>query len=75
MADAARLLPIFGLVLFLLPSLWVPGNEQGATVRGAIYLFVVWALLIALAALISRRLGATEPAPEDPAPDPALPGD
>ena len=52
--DAARLLPVLGLVLLLLPMLWAPAVR--ATVADAIYLFVVWVALIAAAAALARRL-------------------
>jgi len=58
LADAARLLPVLGLVLFLLPVLW---TGSGGTAGGVIYLFGVWALLIVAVARISRRLAAAEP--------------
>ncbi len=79
--DAARLLPFAGLVLFLLPILWQPAaTAEPDTGRGAIYLFLVWALLIAAAFLVSRRILGGEPMPPDraamsggpqSAPDPA----
>lgn len=37
--DAARLLPVLGLLLLILPAL---GREIGAHARDAIYLFTVW---------------------------------
>lgn len=55
--DAARLLPVIGLFLMLLPVLWAPQNTFSRdTAPDGIYLFVVWALLIAVAMLISRSL-------------------
>lgn len=57
--DAARLVPVFGVVLFLLPGLWHPGpGAARTTAPDAIYLFAVWAALVAAAALLSRRLVA-----------------
>lgn len=65
LADAARLLPVVGVFLFLVPVLWHTGaTEAPDTGRGAIYLFAVWALLIAGAALLARRLGS-EDQPDD----------
>lgn len=61
LGDAARLLPIVGAVLFMLPILWA---GTGATARGVIYLFVVWAILILVMAILSRRLSDTEPKSE-----------
>ncbi|WP_232829296.1 hypothetical protein [Tropicimonas sp. IMCC34043] len=51
--DAARLLPAFGTVLVLLPILWA--REHG-TANGAVYLFLVWAVLVLAAAILARRL-------------------
>ena len=50
MRDAARLLPVLGLLLMLLPAL---GRDSSGDVRDAIYLFVLWALLIAAAAALA----------------------
>ncbi len=57
LADAARMLPVLGLVLFLVPVLW-PAAETGGpgTGRGGLYLFAAWAGLILAAALIARPL-------------------
>jgi hypothetical protein len=55
--DAARLLPIFGMFLILLPVLWPPiGPDIPATAREAVYLFVIWFGLVVGAALLARRL-------------------
>ena len=54
--DAARLMPAFGTVLFLLPVLWILGERQVSTARGMIYMFVAWLALIGLAGLLARRL-------------------
>ena len=68
--DAARLLPVIGVFLMLLPVLWAPQDTfHRDTAPDGIYLFVVWAVLIGLAMLISRSLSATD---ED---DPEAPGD
>jgi hypothetical protein len=61
MMDAARLLPVLGVLLFLVPLLWAPDPaEPAATSRGVIYIFAVWAGLIAAAAWISRYLARSE---------------
>jgi hypothetical protein len=60
--DAAKLLPVVGIVLFLMPILWA---GQGATAGGLVFLFVVWALLIFVMAALSRRLSESEPKPND----------
>ncbi len=66
--DAARLLPVLGLVMIMMPVLWVSGTSGGAgsTARGAVYLFTIWALLIVLAAMLARRLSGPL-GPEDSA--------
>jgi hypothetical protein len=55
--DMARLLPVLAAVLFVLPLIWkLAGNDGRGTSDVVIYLFVVWSGLIAVAAIISRRL-------------------
>lgn len=70
LGDAARLLPLLGVFLFAVPILWPrgPGEEAARAgmeaagaeaVRGSvatIYVFGVWALLIAAAFWLSRAL-------------------
>lgn len=50
--DAARLLPIVGAFLFLLPLLWA----GGMTSSGILYIFGIWIVLIAISGLLSRPL-------------------
>ena len=65
MRDAARLLPVAGLFLFLLPMLWAPAaTEARDTAPDGIYLFVIWAGLVAVAALMAP--GLADPAGDDP---------
>ncbi|MDE3027743.1 MAG: hypothetical protein KGH84_05040 [Paracoccaceae bacterium] len=57
MMDAARLLPVLGVFLFMLPILWGPlATAARSTAVDGVYLFLVWPALIFLAYLISRRL-------------------
>ncbi|MEM6276600.1 MAG: hypothetical protein AAF714_06585 [Pseudomonadota bacterium] len=56
LTDAARTLPVIGGVLILLPLLWTKGAEGVTTVSAFIYVFCIWALMIALAAVIARPL-------------------
>ncbi|QDY68521.1 hypothetical protein [Qingshengfaniella alkalisoli] len=58
LVDAWRMLPIFGLLLFLMPLLWGLGNEaeQPGLAVQTIYLFVVWFLLVAFGAVIAIAL-------------------
>ena len=71
--DAARILPVAGFVLLMLPMLWARGDGTGIAGE-ALYLFLVWAALIAGAALIARPLGrgtvaeASRPVPAAEAP-------
>jgi hypothetical protein len=55
MMDAARLLPLFGAALLLVPVFWNLGHPTSA---GAVYLFAVWLGLIVLTAALARRLAA-----------------
>lgn len=56
--DAARLLPVLGVVLILLPGLWHPAETVAPdTGRGGLYLFAVWIGLILAAFLTARGLG------------------
>lgn len=55
LTDGARVLPVLGFVLILLPALWSISGTSG-TAGEAVYLFVLWILLIGVAALISRPL-------------------
>ena len=55
--DMARLLPVVAAVLFVLPLIWkLAGNQGRGTSDVMIYLFAIWCGLIAVAAIISRRL-------------------
>jgi len=55
--DAARLVPVFGAFLILLPILWAPGSTSARDTAGdGIYLFVVWAGLIGVAAILAPAL-------------------
>lgn len=61
--DGARLLPLAGVFLFLLPILWAPAETVTRdTARDGIYLFVVWGVLIAVAAVLAPGLGTGEEA-------------
>lgn len=48
--DAARLLPVVGVLLLLLPMLWVPEAELRLTSGDVLYFFGVWLILIGAAA-------------------------
>ena len=64
--DAARLLPLFGAFLVLLPIAWAPAlTSPRDTAPDGIYLFAVWAGLIVAAALMARHLRGDEAGPAD----------
>ena len=56
MADAARLLPLAGGILFCVPLLWKTADGGARTVGAMIYVFGLWVLLVAVSALVSRHL-------------------
>ena len=65
--DAARMLPLLGAVLWLLPLLFGMDGESPKTSEAMLYVFGVW-VVMALAALgLSLRLD-TEPGPGGEAP-------
>lgn len=61
LGDAAKVLPVIGVALLLLPILWA---DDATTAGGILFIFSVWAMLIAAAALISRRLSDYDPMSE-----------
>ncbi len=72
-ADAARLLPVMGVVLFWLPLLGAGAEAQARrAASGGVYLFTVWAGLIVAAALLARPLSReqTDGQPGHPSSDP-----
>lgn len=58
LSDAARFLPVLGIFLLLLPILWA---DAATTAGGIIYIFSIWAILIASTGVIARRLSDAEP--------------
>ncbi|MEM1375604.1 MAG: hypothetical protein AAGF78_14625 [Pseudomonadota bacterium] len=60
LSDAARTLPVVGGVLILLPLLWTQGLNGVSTVSAFLYIFGIWALMIALAIAIARPLSRRE---------------
>lgn len=72
LVDVARLLPLLGVILLLVPLLW-PGSDENAVASGRAavlpmseaisYIFAVWAILILAAALFglaARHWGEDE---------------
>jgi hypothetical protein len=54
--DAARLLPIVGVFLLVLPTLWVADGRIHLSGADLVYFFTVWLLLVVIAAVFSRGL-------------------
>ena len=63
--DAARLLPVLGLFLLLLPLLWAPDARMSLSSVDVIYFFAVWLVLIVLAAAFAAGLRGGDGARED----------
>ena len=69
--DAARMLPVLGLILWLIPLMWrrEPGQAGGMAAAVA-FVFAGWVLLIVLTGLVVRRLrpdAGDDADPEGPA--------
>ena len=54
--DAARLLPVVGGLLWMIPLLWPRGPDGQLISVVLLYIFGVWAGLIGLALVLSRLL-------------------
>ncbi len=55
--DAALLVPVLGVILWIVPLLWSAAPDGAPTGRFAIvYIFGAWVLLIILTAFISKSL-------------------
>jgi hypothetical protein len=66
LADAARILPVLGMVLVVLPMLWAPADDgTRSTALDGIYLFAIWGALIGAAALLAPRLDTAPPDARD----------
>ncbi|WP_415182396.1 hypothetical protein [Phaeovulum sp.] len=56
--DAAKMLPVLGVVLIMIPALWLPAETVAPdTGRGTVYLFIVWFFLVCAAFGLSWGLG------------------
>ena len=55
--DAARLLPVIGFFLFILPVLATSGSDSVTTAGGFVFVFSIWGILIVASALLSLWLG------------------
>lgn len=60
LGDAARVLPVLAMLLVLVPVWWVPRSVSYAA--GAVWFFVLWAVLIAAVWALHRALLRAEAA-------------
>ena len=63
--DAARLLPILGMLLLLLPLLWTDEARPSLSSGDVIYFFCVWLGLIGLAAAFAQGLNRGDTTEEE----------
>lgn len=67
LTDAARLLPLVGIILFMIPLMW--GEREGeapSTATAGLYVFGVWVCLIVAGFFLALRLKRTEPFSQRP---------
>ena len=58
LVDAIRILPFLGLILWMLPLTWErEGPSTISTSSATVYIFLVWFVLILLAAISAAVLG------------------
>ncbi|MCF7699820.1 DUF6611 family protein [Loktanella sp. M215] len=66
--DVARMLPVAGAVIWLLPLMWTrPAGQTGGMAAAVVFVFAGWTLLIVLTAVVSRRIrvdSATDVSPD-----------
>ena len=60
--DAARILPIVGLLLWLVPLIWPDVGEDGAisTSQATLYVFAIWIALIGVGGFLAWRMSPSE---------------
>ena len=65
--DGARLLPIVGFVLWMLPLIWPAKGAEGAiaTSNATLYIFAIWIGLILLGAYLAIRMAPSEAGDEN----------
>lgn len=62
--DVARVLPLLGIILWLLPLLW--RGDAGKTGGTLIYIFVIWSVLVILSAVVATRIKVDKSAHDTP---------
>lgn len=62
--DTIRALPVLGMLLWAIPLLWSQGEAGPKTSSALIFVFVVWIVLVAFAALLIQRLQRVPDNPE-----------
>jgi hypothetical protein len=68
LVDAARALPVLGLLLWLLPLLWSVPEDGPSASTAMIYIFSIWiGLPLVSGALVFAMKRLRDPAAEDPA--------
>lgn len=67
--DAARILPVLGTILWMVPLLWPSDPAEPDMPAAFIYTFVIWVILIVLAVIISSRIQSDDPAPPEDSSD------
>ncbi|MCF6443710.1 hypothetical protein [Nereida sp. MMG025] len=62
--DAIKMLPILGVILFLLPLLWGSRQEPALTSITGLYIFCVWGGLVIGLLVLTRLRGKSAAPPE-----------
>lgn len=62
LVDAARALPVLGVLLWLLPLLWAVPDTPPRASTGLIYVFVIWCGLPLMAGVLIRAMNRRAPA-------------
>lgn len=69
--DAVRILPLFGVILMLLPLMWPSGADGQSRFSGNfLYYFGLWFVLVAVAFALSRLLTPDHKSDATPPPTP-----
>ena len=63
--DASRVLPVAGLVLFMIPLFWLQDTETTrGTADAMTFVFAVWFVLVVIAALLGKPTQESENGPD-----------